>query len=77
MGTAPEVLPICILILRAELLFLEVEVERMGRACVGGCTLKRQKSHCLTMRSGGVPDLPSPRLRAAAAGRHSPLRLRQ
>src|SRR3954462_14686547 len=29
-------------------------------------------SSCL---AGGVPDLPSPRLRAAAAGRHSPLRL--
>jgi hypothetical protein len=29
------------------------------------------------MGSGGVPDLPSPRLRAAAAGRHSPLPLRQ
>jgi hypothetical protein len=27
------------------------------------------------MKSGGAPDLPSPRLRAAAAGRHSPLRL--
>ena len=31
------------------------------------------RSSCL---AGGVPDLPSPRLRAAAAGRHSPLRLR-
>ena len=30
------------------------------------------RSSCL---AGGVPDLPSPRLRAAAAGRHSPLRL--
>src|SRR3981081_4100513 len=28
------------------------------------------RSSCL---AGGVPDLPSPRLRAAAAGRHSPL----
>ena len=30
------------------------------------------RSSCL---AGGVPDLPSLRLRAAAAGRHSPLRL--
>src|SRR4029079_3466051 len=30
------------------------------------------RSSCL---AGGVPDLASPRLRAAAAGRHSPLRL--
>ena len=30
------------------------------------------RSSCL---AGGVPDLPSPRLRAAAAGRHSSLRL--
>ena len=30
------------------------------------------RSSCL---AGGVPDLPSPRLRAAPAGRHSPLRL--
>jgi len=30
------------------------------------------RSSCL---AGGVPDLPSPRLRAAAAGRHSPLHL--
>ena len=29
------------------------------------------------MMTGGVPDLPSPRLRAAAAGRHSPLRLQR
>src|SRR6187455_3196914 len=29
----------------------------------------------ISMPQGGVPDLPSPRLRAAAAGRRSPLRL--
>src|SRR3954454_13822368 len=34
--------------------------------------LLASRASCL---AGGVPDLPSPRVRAASAGRHSPLRL--
>jgi hypothetical protein len=45
------------------------------RACIGGRLARRQKSADFSIMAGGVPDLPSPRLRAAAAGRHSPLRL--
>ena len=50
-----------------------------GRVSISGIAsgsvqrLLAARSSCL---AGGVPDLPSPRLRAAAAGRHSPLRLR-
>jgi hypothetical protein len=50
-------------------------VSRLCRARVGGRILKIAKNVGISMPSGGVPDLPSPRLRAAAAGRHSPLRL--
>ena len=39
----------------------------------GGCILKIAKTVGISMPQGGVADLPSPRLRAAAAGRHSPL----
>src|SRR3954447_16837344 len=48
----------------------------MCRACTGGRAVKRTEIVVSTERSGRVPDLPSPRLRAAAAGRHSPLRLK-
>jgi len=50
-------------------------MSRLCRARVGGRILKSAKTVGISMPQGGVPDLPSPRLRAAAAGRHSPLRL--
>ena len=48
---------------------------RLRRARVGGCDEKTFKNPVVSTNLVGVPDLPSPRLRAAAAGRHSPLRL--
>ena len=45
----------------------------MPGSASGVAVLNRPKSAGIAMRQGGVPDLPSPRLRAAAAGRHSPL----
>ena len=45
------------------------------RARAGGRTEESSKNVVITKCPVGVPDLPSPRLRAAAAGRHSPLRL--
>ena len=52
---------------------------RLGKSVSGsrrGSQDTNLKSCCIiNVVTGGVPDLPSPRLRAAAAGRHSPLRL--
>ena len=45
------------------------------RVCIGGRIANRPNIAAISTLHGGVPDLPSPRLRAAAAGRHSPLRL--